>query len=364
MPFLRNSWYCASWSSDLKDRPVGIKILNEDIVLFRKNDGAVAALSGICPHRFALLGRGQVVGNNIECPYHGLQFNGLGQCAHNPHGSAIPSAAKLRVYPLVEKFGACWIWMGDPSAATPETIPSFDFVSNRHKWAGLTGCWRVEANYQIVLDNLLDLTHAAYIHRATVGVNRDNFVGETKMDYEFSMKDGVVHSDYVFRNTPLTPFVALFADMPVGDIHTPMALYPASTLILDMGVSKPGQPKSEGVLFPSAHFIVPETETTSHYFFATFRNAKLNDDKITEAMGAMSRHAFLEEDAPIIRDVQKVMGDAELFSMRPVLLRGDIAAVQARRLLAQLIQKENAGALKAGELEGAVRASDEVARVL
>jgi vanillate O-demethylase monooxygenase subunit len=80
-----------------------------------------------------------VVGDHIECPYHGLQFNGHGQCAHNPHSSAIPRSARVKSYPLVERNGACWIWMGDPSLANPDAIPAFDFVSDHKKWAGLTG---------------------------------------------------------------------------------------------------------------------------------------------------------------------------------------------------------------------------------
>jgi phenylpropionate dioxygenase-like ring-hydroxylating dioxygenase large terminal subunit len=227
----------------------------------------------------------------------------------------------------------------------------------------LTGYLRVESNYQLVLDNLLDLTHASYIHVATVGLKAEEWIGETKMDYEFSVKGGVINSDYVFRNSPPTPLLALFNDMPVGDIYAPMALYPASTLILDMGMTAPGQPKAEGVFMPSAHFIVPETETSCHYFYAISRSTKLNDDGITQAMGKLVRSAFVDEDAPMIQDVQGEMGDAEFFSLRPVLLKGDVAAVQARRILTQLIQKENASGLKVGELEGAARASEEVARV-
>jgi phenylpropionate dioxygenase-like ring-hydroxylating dioxygenase large terminal subunit len=363
MTFLKNSWYCASWSVDVADRPVGIKILGEEIVLYRKADGQAVALSGVCPHRFARLARGKVVGDNLECPYHGLQFNASGACAHNPHSGAIPRSARVNAYPLVERNGACWIWMGMPDAANNELIPSFDFVSNRAKWAGLTGYLRIESNYQLVLDNLLDLTHAAFIHTATVGVKAEEWIGESKMEYDFKVKDGVIHSDYVFRNSPPTPLFALFSGMKVGDIYSPMALYPASTLILDLAMVKPGQSLAEGALMPSAHFIVPETESSCHYFYAISRNMKLDDAGITEKMGALVRKAFVEEDAPIISEVQSVMGDAEFFSLRPVLLKGDIAAVQARRLLTQLIEKENAAGLRAGELQRAHDASREVERV-
>lgn len=364
MTFLKNSWYCAGWSADLGDRPRGLKILGEEVVLYRKGDGAAVALAGICPHRFARLARGRIVGDNIECPYHGLQYDGLGQCARNPHSGAIPRSARVKSYPLVERHGACWIWMGNPDLATPDTIPAFDFVSNRKKWAGLTGYLRIESNYLLVLDNLLDLTHAAFIHTNTVGVKADDWIGETKMDYDFSVKDNVIHSDYVFRNSPPTPLFALFSGMKVGDIYSPMALYPASSLILDLAMATAGElPSDRAALMPSAHFIVPETERSCHYFYAISRNMQLEDAEITRQMGDIVRRAFVEEDAPIISEVQEVMGDAEFFSLRPVLLKGDIAAVQARRLLTQLIQKENAAGLRVGEFERAQAASAEVERV-
>lgn len=341
MAFLRNSWYCASWAADLRDRPVGLKIINQDVVLFRRSDGEAVALSGVCPHRFAPLWRGEVIGDIIRCGYHGLEFDGSGQCVRNPHGSgAIAPNAHIRSYPLVEKNGALWIWMGEAEAADPAKIPDFDFVSDRTGWSGLTGYLRMEANYQLVIDNLLDLTHSAYIHTGTVGVSSDEWIGETKMDYDFFVDGDVINSNYVFRNSPPTPLLALFTDKKVGDIHVPMALHPASSLILDLTMSDCGQPKDSGVHMPSAHFLVPETETSCHYFYAISRSERLDDDAITAAMGEIVLRAFAEEDAPMIRDCQAVMGDADFFSLRPVILETDIAAVQARRVLAKMVREE------------------------
>ena len=344
MAFLENSWYCASWSSDLRVEPAGLKILDDDLVFYRKEDGTAVAISGICPHRFAPLWRGKVTGDLIQCAYHGLEFDGTGRCVRNPHGRGIiPPSAHLRSYPLVEQGGALWVWMGDPARADPTKIPVFEFVADRTRWAGLTGHLRIEANYQLVIDNLLDLTHAAYIHVDTLGVKADEWIGETRMDYEFKVHGDVINSDYVFRNSPPTPMLALFNDMKVGDIYTPMALYPASTLILDMTMTDPGMPKSGGVHMPSAHFLVPETEKSCHYFYAISRSIRLEDEAITTAMGDLIRHAFVSEDAPIIRDCQIAMGDREFFSMKPVILETDVAAIQARRVLAKMMRRERDG---------------------
>ncbi len=230
--------------------------------------------------------------------------------------------------------------MGDPAQVDVSKIPVFDFVTDRTNWAGLTGHLKIESHYQLVIDNLLDLTHAAYIHVNTVGVKADDWIGETRMEYDFHVDGEVINSDYVFRNSPPTPLLALFTDMAVGDVHVPMALYPASSMILDLSMSQVGQPKSEGVHMPSAHFIVPESDKSCHYFYAISRSIKLDDDSITAAMGDIVRRAFVEEDAPVIRDCQKAMGDDEFFSLKPLILETDVAAVQARRMLAKMIRQE------------------------
>ena len=84
MTFLRNQWYCAGFSDDLKEAPVAVKILGEPIVLYRASGGKAVALQDRCPHRFAPLSKGRICGANIECPYHGLEFGADGHCTKNP----------------------------------------------------------------------------------------------------------------------------------------------------------------------------------------------------------------------------------------------------------------------------------------
>src|ERR1700733_11544618 len=118
MDYLKNSWYCAGWASNLTDKPVGLTLLEKPVVFFRDAQGEPAALDGRCPHRFAPLWKGQVSGDTLTCPYHGLVFNKAGACIHNPHGDGhIPPNARLGRYPVAERNNALWIWMGDPASA-------------------------------------------------------------------------------------------------------------------------------------------------------------------------------------------------------------------------------------------------------
>lgn len=341
MNFLHKSWYCVGWSLNHGDGPVGIKLLNRELVLFRRSDGTIACIDGICPHRFAPLSRGKVCNDVIQCGYHGLEFDGEGRCVRNPHGSGtIAPNAHLNSYPVVEKSGAIWVWMGGKSAADPAEIPEFDFVHDRKNWAGATGYLKIDANYQLLIDNLLDLTHATYIHANTVGVGTDKWEGETRIDYDFSASGKVINSDYIWRNSPPTPLLREFSERSAGDIHVPMRLYLASSLILNIAMCDRGAPPETGDQMPSAHLLAPETENTTHYFYAIARDDKLDDAEITARMIKLVEQAFVDEDAPMIEDIAEIMDDREFFAMRPLILETDKAAIHARRTLAKLIRNE------------------------
>lgn len=339
MTFLMNSWYCASWSKDLADKPVGIKICDKPIVLFRTDEGNVAALDGRCPHRFAPLALGRVRGDRLECGYHGLQFDRHGVCQLNPHGRGIvPPNAHIRAYPVEERQGAIWIWMGDPALADPKNILDLFFVEGEG-WTGLTGYLRIEADYQLVIDNLLDLTHGNYLHPDTLGSPADEGVaGATEFD--FRTEGTTVHSNYTLRSLPPVPIVRLFYKQERGDMYALMRWEPASSMFLDVRMVEVGAANDSGLQLPSAHLIVPESATSCHYFYAISRNLELDDTAKTDTMAKMVVKAFTEEDEPVIRQCFEMMGGQALFDLKPAILESDIAAVQARRILDKLVRAE------------------------
>src|SRR6266568_8211406 len=73
-PFLRNQWYTAATSTEVCAKPLARTICDEPLVIFRGQDGTVAVLTDRCPHRKAPLSAGEVVGNDIQCGYHGIRF--------------------------------------------------------------------------------------------------------------------------------------------------------------------------------------------------------------------------------------------------------------------------------------------------
>src|SRR6476659_871877 len=170
--YLRNAWYVAAWSDDLAEgQLLGRTILKEPIVLFRKADGNVAALQDRCPHRFAPVHMGKVVGGDrIQCPYHGLECDTPGACVPNPHGTRnIPPRARVRSYPATQKHKAIWIWMGEQPAYVAK-VPDFSVLDNVPEMhATKRDRITIKANYQLIIDNLLDLSHTSFLHDGILG---------------------------------------------------------------------------------------------------------------------------------------------------------------------------------------------------
>ena len=338
--FLRNSWYCAGWSAELGNEPKSIKIMNQDIVLFRTSNGLATALDNRCRHRSAPLSRGCVKGDVIECPYHGLQFNRDGQCTLNPHGSGeIPPNAHTRSYPLEERDGALWVWMGNPEKADPTFIIDLYFNPASEAWNGDEGYLHVNAGYQLVIDNLLDLTHTSYVHSASLGIDIANSPGAS-LDVDFRKQDKAIIAEYVFRNAPGSISLAAFYTAPRMDTYSRMAWYPAASLIQETHFTEVGADKQSGIAMPAAHLIVPETEHSCHYFYRSCHNSSQDIETKNSAMKKTAIEAFVNEDEPLIGACHEQMAGQELFELKPAILQTDVAGVLARKLLKKLIHEE------------------------
>ncbi len=169
---LRDHWYVAGWSGDVTRAPLSRIILGEMVMLFRREDGTAIALEDRCPHRNLPLSEGRVVGNLVECGYHGLVFNEFGKCTHLPGSDTIPSWAGVRRFPVIERQGWVLIWMGDPEDAEHTdgaSAPDFALRRDDPDWLTISGYAHVKCGYRLVLDNLLDLSHLAYVHSSTTG---------------------------------------------------------------------------------------------------------------------------------------------------------------------------------------------------
>jgi phenylpropionate dioxygenase-like ring-hydroxylating dioxygenase large terminal subunit len=167
--FVRNCWYAAGWSKDFAaDVLTPVTILNEPIVIYRKSDAAIVALQDRCCHRFAPLSAGRLEGDDVRCMYHGLKFAPSGKCVEIPGQSMIPPQACVRSFPIVDRYSCAWIWMGEPALADTSLIPDFVGIDDP-RWVMKPGRMDYDANYMLINDNLLDLSHIPFLHSRSLG---------------------------------------------------------------------------------------------------------------------------------------------------------------------------------------------------
>lgn len=333
MTFVRDLWYMAGWSEDLTTAPLARTIIGEDIVLFRGEGGKASALADMCPHRFAPLHLGKVAGGTIQCGYHGLRFDGEGACTANPHGH-VPKVAHIRSYPVVERDTILWVWMGDQDRADPSQIADFHWLCDPNYTVTPGQTMTQPLACDLTIDNLLDLTHVQYLHEHTVGLPQD-------AEKETWVKREGNRIEYLLgfkRTTPPPLFNMLGATKPddMIDSYLVMRWDPPGTIYMTGEINAAGAERGSGICLNSAQIVVPSTETSSYYFWKTFRNFSLGDSETTTNIVAGIRHAFLNEDEPMVAAVQAKMAGRDFWALRPLLLKTDSAAVQARRIMAEL----------------------------
>lgn len=159
-----NHWYALARSVEVTDRPVGVTLWQEPIVLFRNSQGTIQALADRCPHRFVKLSRGQVVGDDLECAYHGWRVDGQGHCTAIPYlaeNQKLPPCPVKR-YPVREQDGFVWVFPGEAGATEkqPLPIPEWDHL-NYIASVAVIDC---AAHYSFLIENLMDMYHG-HLHQ-------------------------------------------------------------------------------------------------------------------------------------------------------------------------------------------------------
>jgi phenylpropionate dioxygenase-like ring-hydroxylating dioxygenase large terminal subunit len=175
-PVVRDDWHVAARGADVgASVPVGVRMLGEDVVLWRSDEG-VHAWKDLCIHRGAKLSLGKVHDGCLACPYHGWRYNGDGQCVHIPSqpGLKPPARAATTAYQVREKFGLIWVCLGTPAADVLD-FPQWDDASF-HKI--ICGPYHYDAAAPRAVENFMDPAHFAFVHEGILGDPARPEIGE------------------------------------------------------------------------------------------------------------------------------------------------------------------------------------------
>jgi len=345
--FLRNCWYVAAWDYELIDgKLLARTILDEPILLYKGESGRAVALDNRCCHRGAPLSLGRLEGDDVRCMYHGLKYNPAGRCIQIPGQETIPPRLGVRSYPVVERDRLIWIWTGDPAAADPALIVDFPYLRDP-AWRGVPDYLHYKANYLLIVDNLSDFAHLAFVHTKTLGGSEE---------YAYTTKPVAVERlERGFRvkrwhmNAPPPPFhrKVVRNDNPVdrwnvGHMHIPGIFF------LESGFAPQGSGAETGNLdgakqYRNCQFMTPETARTTHFFWNYLHNFDVDDPTIALSLRNSLVEGFME-DKHIIEEQQRVL-DADP-SFRLLAIGADAPLAHFRWTLTKLIAAEQTAAVE------------------
>lgn len=338
--FLKNAWYVAANDHEIGRQPLGRIFLNEPVVMYRKEDGTLVALEDRCMHRHLPLSMGKLVGDRLQCHYHGLQYDSTGKCVRIPGQDMVPPTAKVRSYPVVERYHWVWIWMGDPALADPAKIVDYHWLDDDN-WGARSSYLHVKANWQLIVDNLLDLTHLAFVHETTIGNSAlvDNAsVKVTRGPEEVLVTRWII-------NSPAPPtFVKAGGFTEPVDRWQIIDWRPPAFLRLDVGATPTGTGAPEGkrvggIEMRNLNAITPETENTSHYFWGQAHSWDVKNGKLSDMLLEQIRMAF-HEDVAVFEAQQR---NLDMIKNPPQLdINADTGVIQARRIMDRLHAEERA----------------------
>ena len=327
--FLRNSWYVAAWDREISRLPLRRVFLGEPVVLYRTVSGEPVGLEDRCCHRQLPLSMGKVEERGLRCGYHGLLFSKDGKCIEIPGQDSIPPQARVRAYPLVEKYSWVWIWMGDPAKADPALIPNW-WWADHAEWAFTKpNMIPVKCNYQLIADNVLDVTHLAYVHASSIGApSITEFPGSVERE------ERLVRFTRWIRDRPPPPMYQEAGGFAGNVDRWQIVEHVPPCFSVNFAGCKDSEKRIDLMALSAP---TPETERSTHYFFGFVRNFGLRDEK-TEQLFASGMVKVFNEDIPILEAQQRAL-DANPAAPR-VDIKVDAAPLAARRMLQSMIERE------------------------
>jgi phenylpropionate dioxygenase-like ring-hydroxylating dioxygenase large terminal subunit len=341
MAFARNHWYVIA-STDEIDQPdagpLGRIVCDVPIVVFRDATGTVTALSDRCSHRRFPLSRGRVNEGVLICGYHGFSYDGSGTCVAVPGQETIPSRADVQPFPVLVRGPWIFVWPGDPAIADESALPALPWVDDAG-WVEVHGMRPLAARYELLIDNLLDLSHETYLHAGFIGTPE---VASTPIDTTVDEAAGIVRVSRHMSSVACPPFYEKSTGMssPI-DRWQDIEYHPPGVYILHSRIAPVGLPPEDEHL--AAHVkvlygITPATATSTYDFWLVARDFALDDAGVSTFMEHMNDQVVMQDVVALDELERRISIDPNPFEVNIKIDRGGL---QARRMVSQLIEMEN-----------------------
>ena len=336
----RNMWWCAAHRDEVTETPMSRWLLEKPVVLYRTADGTPVALDNRCPHRWAPLSEGRVIDDELVCPYHGMRFGTDGVCTLIPTQNSIPKSARVQSYPIKEAGAFLWIWMGDPDKIDRE--PEDMGYSVDPDWSFVNGYMEVDANWVLIRENVLDLTHIAFLHANTFKQNDWDNVPEVTVEGETI----VYRQD--FAPSPLSPLFCAGFGFEEGKVvkreqegRMPSLAISFSDWIIHDIDAQPGD--RVDFLMRGCHIVTPSQRGKTHYFWGAAFDVPGIPEDVAEKTKANVVAAF-NEDKDLLQQVQaNVAADPRGLDFTELNLGADQAGIRVRQLLKRKLDAERNG---------------------
>jgi vanillate O-demethylase monooxygenase subunit len=323
--FIKNAWYAAALSGEIKREPFSRTILNEKVVMYRTTANQVVAMEDRCAHRQVPLSRGRVVGDELQCWYHGLRYDCSGACVSIPSQSMIPKGARVRTFPTVEKYGFIWLWPGEPDQADEATIPNH-WVCSAPELAGTMSYCTIACNYLFGIDNILDISHAAFVHQKTLGS-----LDIVETPPEIVITDDEVRVQRYLRREKTPPLYTRILQLEYIDRFQEVLYWPIGNTRVETRAHACDDPDGKVFHVYTTTIFTPATDGTSHVFVGMHRDFDVDNHMFTE-FTAKEVYSTVMEDKDVAESLQ-----ANWNPTAPMIdIHLDRPAFAARRILERM----------------------------
>ena len=342
--FLRNCWYVAALDRELIDgRLLRRKILGDNIVMYRGESGLVVALADRCCHRGAPLSMGRLEGDCLRCMYHGLKFDPTGKCIQIPGQDLLPPRMKVRSYPILARDQFVWIWMGDPKLADPGLIVDFPPLRDP-AWKGIPAYLHYDANYLLIVDNLSDLSHLAFVHTHTLGGSEEYAYVSKPLALERLERGFRIERWHRDADAPPYHRRVIPNKADKVDRRNRVEMRIPGVFLMETMFSPAGSGATAGLengvrQYRNCQFMTPESERTTHFFWSYLNDFEGADQTISHSLLAALIEGFMEDKA-LIEAQQRELDDDPQLEM--LAIHADAPLVHFRRTLEKLIEAERA----------------------